>query len=153
VYAVVDSSTLISLSWAGGLDLLTPGHCPLDLVVPVEVHEETVDEGLARGYPDAAAIADAVSGATITPRVDASSVDHAVLLVAKEYGLLLTNDVALGRRAANIGVRWLRTADLVLLGVRTERVIERRATAVLYGLHNAGRLTTALFEDYLKELG
>ncbi|MGF1645625.1 MAG: hypothetical protein ACFCVF_01685 [Kineosporiaceae bacterium] len=153
MYAVVDSSTLISLAWSGGLDLITRDHCPLDLVIPAEVRRETVDEGLALGYPDAAAIADAISGAADLDPVDAPTVDQAVLITAKGYGLLLTNDVALGRRAANIGVRWLRTGDLVLLCVRTERVTERRATAVLFGLHDAGRLTSALFEDYLKELG
>ncbi|MGF1661042.1 MAG: hypothetical protein ACFCVG_00980 [Kineosporiaceae bacterium] len=152
MYAVVDSSTLISLAWSGGLDLISPPCCPVSLVVPAEVRHETVDEGLARGYPDAAAIADAISDAAMTEPVDARTTDQAVLVAAREHGLLLTNDVALGRRAANVGVRWLRTADLVLLGVRTGHVTERRAMAVMHGMHAAGRLTSELFEDYLKEL-
>jgi hypothetical protein len=151
----VDSSTLISLAWAGQLELL--GHAPIPLTVPHEVRQETVIEGLARGYPDAAAIEQVIK--TIpSPATESDSpaemhtVDHAVLEAGRLAGALLTNDLALGRRAANLGVQWLRTADLVVLCVRASTVSSDRGAAALKALRNAGRLTEDLLNAYLEDL-
>jgi predicted nucleic acid-binding protein len=156
VRIAVDSSTLISLAWAGQLELLR--HAPVTLVVPHEVYQETVTEGVARGYPDAAAIEQAIklthhpaAGARAS-KAELDTVDHAVLEAGRTHGALLTNDLALGRRAANLGVRWLRTADFVLLCVRTGKVDSGRGVAALKALRSAGRITDELLEAYLKEL-
>jgi predicted nucleic acid-binding protein len=150
VYAVVDSSTLISLAWAGQLQLLVDA--PLDLVVPAEVVQETVEEGLDHGYADAAAIGTAVKALATADPAGTRTVDEAVLKVGRRYGLLITNDLALGRRAANFSVRWLRTADLVVLCVRTGRITADRGGAAVRALRSAGRLTDELARTYLEEL-
>ncbi|MQB02191.1 MAG: hypothetical protein GEU78_18395 [Actinobacteria bacterium] len=148
--AVLDSSTLISLAWSGLLDMLR--RCPLDLVVPSEVRQETVVEGLARGHPDAAAIEVAVAPLESVAAHETSSVDEAVLHLGRTVGLVCTNDVALGRRAANLGIGWLRTADLVVLCVRSGRISPERGSASLQALRSTGRITENLLDDYLKEL-
>jgi predicted nucleic acid-binding protein len=150
VKAVVDSSVLISLAWAGLLDLLRDS--PLDLVVPTEVYGETVLQGLARGHADAAAIEDAVLPLASQVTGVTDNVDAAVLRLGVDAGLLLTNDLALGRRAANLGVGWLRTADLVVLCVRRGRIDRRQGRAGLRALHHAGRITGELLEVYDEEL-
>jgi predicted nucleic acid-binding protein len=156
VRIAVDSSTLISLAWAGQLELLR--HTPVDLVVPHEVHQETVTEGVARGYPDAAAIEQAIklihepAAATPASKAEMDTVDHAVLEAGRTHGALLTNDLALGRRAANLGVRWLRTADFVVLCVRIGTVDSDRGVAALKALRSAGRITDELLGAYLEEL-
>lgn len=148
--AVVDSSTLISLAWSGLLTLL--GDAPLELAVPDVVYRETVVEGVAHGHPDAAAIEAAVTGLpTMTVR-ETSTADQAVLDAAVKVGALLTNDVGLGRRAANLGVRWLRTADLVVLCVRTGRLGAQDGLGALDALYSAGRISEELLIDYRKEL-
>jgi predicted nucleic acid-binding protein len=152
----VDSSALISLAWAGQLELLS--HSPFPLVVPDAVRQETVVDGLARGYPDAAAI-EQVLKSTASADADAGgdlsgmdTVDQAVLEVGRQCGALVTNDLALGRRAANLGVQWLRTADFVLLGVRTGKISAGRGVAAVAALRSAGRITNELLHAYLEEL-
>jgi rRNA-processing protein FCF1 len=156
VRIAVDSSTLISLAWAGQLELL--GHSPIALMVPEEVRRETVLDGLAHGYPDAAAIEQAIKSipdvGTESARdaAEIHTVDYAVLEAGRAHGALATNDLALGRRAANLGVRWLRTADLVVLCVRADRVSADRGVAALRALRSAGRITDDLLHSYLEEL-
>lgn len=151
----MDSSTLISLAWAGQLELLS--HAPIPLIVPNEVWQETVTEGLARGHPDAAAIEQVIK--TIPSPIpepdrpaESYPVDHAVLEAGRLHGALATNDLALGRRAANLGVQWLRTADLVVLCIRTSTVSSDRGVAALRALRHAGRITEDLLNAYLEDL-
>jgi predicted nucleic acid-binding protein len=151
----VDSSTLISLAWSGQLELL--GHAPVPLVVPHEVRQETVAEGLARGHPDAAAIEQAIKtipglAAETDTHAAMHPVDHAVLEAGRLHGALVTNDLALGRRAANLGVQWLRTADFVVLCVRAGTLSSDRGVAALTALRSAGRITEDLLNAYLKDL-
>lgn len=153
VRIVVDSSTLISLAWAGQLPLL--GCAPVALVIPAEVRREVVDEGLARGYPDAAAIESTVkviADAGRSEELRDLPVDDAVLVRAREHGVLLTNDLALGRRALNTGVRWLRTADFIVLCVRSGGLDRLRGVAAVKALRAAGRITEELLDAYLEEL-
>lgn len=148
--AVVDSSTLISLAWAGILDLI--GISSIHLIVPSEVYEETVGQGRVRGHVDAAAIESAVASLESRAAGQAGSVDAKVLNLGREVGLLITNDVALGRRAANLGIGWLRTADLVVACARLNRIPAQRARAALQSLHDTGRITQELLEAYRREL-
>ena len=149
--AVLDSSTLISLAWAGVLELLEVA--PLTLVVPAEVIRETVLDGLDLGHADAAAIETATKGLTRAEPAGGRTADESVLRIGVRHGLVVTNDAALGRRAANLSVRWLRTADLVVLCVRTGRISPARGVAAIRALRSAGRLTDSLTRAYLEELG
>ncbi len=148
--AVLDSSTLISLAWAGQLGLLA--HAPVPMVVPDVVRAETVASGLASGHPDAAAIEAAIAPLAAVETEPAESVDQAVLAAAVRVGTLVSNDLALGRRAGNLGVRWLATADLLLLCVKTGTVSQDDGRMVLNALHAAGGLTSALLTSYLEEI-
>jgi hypothetical protein len=86
------------------------------------------------------------------PTKVARSADAAVLHLSRSVGTLITNDVALRRRAASLGAGWLRTADLVVLSVRAGRIESERGVAALQSLYSAGRITTDLLDAYRKEL-
>lgn len=146
----MDSSTLISLAWAGQLALLPK--VPIELLVPDVVRAEAVTAGLAAGHPDAAAIETAIGGLGSVSTGPGGSIDQAVLNAALAVGTLLCNDLALGRRAANLGVRWLRTADLLILCARMGTLSQDDGRAALGALHAAGRLTPALLTAYLEEI-
>ena len=150
VRAVVDTSTLVSLARAGQLTVLD--HVPASLVVLDVVVDEAVRDGRAHGHPDAAAIEAALAGRTITPAQAGPTVDGAVLHAATGAGMLLSNDLALGRRARNAGVRWLRTADLVILSHVTGGLDADQARAAVLALGDSGRLTADLTDAYLREL-
>lgn len=149
--AIVDSSSLISLARAGLLQLLA--HTVIRPVVLDAVRAEAVDAGQSGGHPDAAAIEAAIVGvSTKETDADLRSVDAMVLQAAREVGLLVANDLALGRRARNLGVRWLRTADLVLLLVATEALTDDDGRRAILALLDSGRITAELSDAYLEEL-
>lgn len=151
VQAVLDSSSAISLARAGLLGLID--RLPLDLVILDVVVGETVGEGLATGHADAAAIEAALE--TFPVRATAGehpSVDAAVLAEATTIGMLVCNDLALGRRARNLGVLWLRTADLVVAGREIGALGTPEARASIAALRDAGRITESLANAYLEEL-
>lgn len=149
--AVMDSSSLISLAKAGSLTLLR--HAPFDIVVLDVVRAETVDAGLAASQPDAAAIATAVSELPVrTTAARTGTVDAVVLDAAVFAGTLVANDLALGRRARNLGAGWLRTADLVVLLVRLERITASVGRRTIVALAESGRITGELAHDYLEDL-
>lgn len=147
--AAVDSSMLISLTWSGSLWLVDA--CPFRLHIPAPVYEEVVTAGIARGYADAASIEAAIKD---LPTVDARSAptnDAAVLEAGQRIGTLLCNDIALGRRATNLNVLWLRTADVVLLSVKSGAISAERGRGALRALHGSGRITHELLTAYLEE--
>lgn len=148
--AVVDTSTWISCARAGLLPLLD--RCGLDLITLDVVHEEAVAAGNAGGYADAMMIEAALQGRPRTPAPPAPTADAAVLQAAVLAGILVTNDLALGRRARNQGVAWLRTADLVVLGVRRKNLSRADGEVALLALRDAQRITSTLAADYLEEL-
>lgn len=140
----------MSLAHAGQLGLLD--RSKLDLVIVDAVVREAVTAGLAGGHMDAAAIETALAGRPVTATPPAETTDAAVLLAAIDAGVLLSNDLALGRRARNSGVLWLRTADLVVLAFRSNRFGAVQARDAIAALHHAGRLTGPMADAYLKEL-
>lgn len=149
--AVIDSSSWISLARSGLLPLVE--RLDVDPVLLDVVRDECVRRGLAGGHADAAALE------TVLSRFDAQEtrqpvpdVDTAVLTAARRLGVLVTNDLALGRRARNLGVSWLRTADLVVWGVRIEKLTTVEGRRAVDALRAAGRITTELAADYLEDL-
>lgn len=147
---VVDTSTLISLARAGLLGVLD--RSPLAIVLLDVVWQEAVVAGDAGGHADAAAIASALAGRERQPAPTAPTVDGAVLAAGRLDGFLATNDLALGRRARNVGVAWLRTADLVVLAARSGLSSSEEARNGIVALLAAGRITPQLANDYLEDL-
>lgn len=149
--AVVDSSSLISLARSGLLTILDD--VPIEPVLLDVVRRETVDEGLAAGYADAAAIESTWSGRDLQETAPGDrTVDAVVLAAASGCGILVANDQALGRRAKNLGIRWLRSADLVMLAHRSGAMSSGAAKAAVGALCDSGRITAELAESYLEEL-
>lgn len=148
VNAAVDASTLISLAWSGSLWLI--GISPIGLHIPAPVRDEVVVTGLSRGHADAAAIEASIKD---LPVIDVESpVDAAVLEAGRRAGAIVCNDIALGRRAANLQVMWLRTADLVVVTVKANAISAHQGQGVVEALHGAGRITDELLADYMEEL-
>lgn len=147
---VFDSSTLISLGRAGLLPVLA--QLPMDVVVLDVVWAEVVVGGRTGQHADAVAIAAALAGYPHQVAPPAGSVDDAVALAAAVDGALACNDMTLGRRARNLGARWLRTADLLVLLARSGRTTSAEAIAGIDALHGAGRITDDLRAEYLEVL-
>jgi hypothetical protein len=148
--AIIDSSSLISLAWSGQLTLLE--RVPLSVVVISSVYNESVTEGLSRGHADAAAIEHALRHAERTDDPAEGTVDEMVVAAARSVGTVIANDLVLGRRANNVGARWLRTADLVVLGRASGALDPASCRAAVVALQHAGRITGPLRDAYLEEL-
>lgn len=147
---VFDSSALISLARAGLLPLLA--RVPADVVVIDVVWDEVVQAGRAGQHPDAVAIADALGDRPPHIAPPARTVDDAVVLAAADDGVLACNDITLGRRARNLGARWLRTADLLVLLQRSGAATHAETLAGIESLYRAGRITDDLRREYLEVL-
>lgn len=148
--AVLDSSTLISLAWAGQLGVLA--QVPIEWVVIDAVYREAVTEGLAHGHADAAAIERAIAELERQQDPTGATVDARVLAAAAEVGALAANDLVLGRRAGNLGAHWLRTGDLVVLATTVRALGTVAGRQAITALHDAGRLTDELRDAYLGDL-
>lgn len=156
VEAVIDSSSLISLARAGQLELLRS--LPISVLVLDCVYVESVEDGRAHGHPDAAAIEHAVgattriAGAGSDATVHGATVDDLVVSAGARHGAVISNDQALGRRVKNLGGRWLRTADLVILAARSGQIEPMRAEGAIRALRATGRITDELCDAYIEEL-
>lgn len=151
--AVLDSSFLISLARAGLLDLMQ--RVPFDLVLLDVVKAEAITSGIASGHADAAAIETATGAlaARATGRSAGRPVDAVVVEAAAKVGLLVANDLALGRRARNLGAQWLRTADVVVLLADLGRIELPAARGAIVALRDAQRITTEMADTHLGRLG
>lgn len=147
---VIDSSSLISLARSGLLGLLD--HSPSEPVILDVVRAETVESGLGGGHVDAAAIQTSIARFPRRQGQSGELPDSVVLAAAREVGTLVANDLALGRRARNLGVSWLRTADLVVLLAGTGKIDRAEARRAVLALEQAGRLSPELAAEYLAEL-
>ena len=148
--AVFDTSSLISLAWAGQLSLLPA--LPVSPLVLVSVYDEAVTKARERGYADAVAIEEALRDVRRSPDPEGATVDEKVVSAAMAVGVVAANDQALGRRAVNRGARWLRTVDLVLLAHRTGRLGATDCRTAVAALHSAGRIGVSLRDEYLEAL-
>jgi hypothetical protein len=149
--AVVDSSSWISLARAGLLEVLRAA--AVEPVLLDVVHVEIVDEGRRGGHADAGALSAAVEGITPTPTGRGNApVDARVLEGAQAVGLLVANDLALGRRARSLGVAWIRTADLIVIAVQKGSISVADGAGALQALFASGRITQELAEAYEAQL-
>ncbi len=147
---VFDSSSLISLARAGLLQVLE--RMPFDIVLLDVVWDEVVVAGRAGQHADAVALAAVLDQYNRRQAPSAPSVDDAVLRAAADDGALACNDMTLGRRARNLGARWLRTADLLVLLHRSGRSSRLEAVAGVQALIDSGRITAELGNEYLEVL-
>lgn len=146
VKAVVDTSTLVSLSLSGLLPLLR--RAPLPLVILDVVYREAVTDGLHAGHADAAAIEAALSGVELGAATPAATVDLSIAAAAAVHGVVVTNDQTLGRRVASRGGTWWRTADLLVSLVHAGRLDRERFDTGLLALHGAGRISDRQLRRY-----
>ncbi len=147
---VVDSSTLISLARAGLLAVLP--RLPVELVILDVVWDEVVVAGRSGQHADAVAIEHALNTRPRRPTAVAGTVDEAVLVAALDDGTLACNDMTLGRRARNLGARWVRTADLLVLLARSGAGGEKEAAGGIEALFTAGRISQQMRDEYLETL-
>jgi hypothetical protein len=147
---VVDSSSLISLARSGLLHLLDRSLEQLQLLDVV--WDEAVTAGKAGQYADAFALETSLGTRSQHSSGPAPTVDQAVLQAAAADGTLLANDLTLGRRARNLGARWLRTADFIVLLRHTGACTLEEARSSVESLWSAGRITESLRNDYLEVL-
>lgn len=148
---VVDSSSLISLARSGLLDLIN--RLPERPLILDVVWGEVVVEGRAGQHADAIALQAALGRERRHTSPTSPTVDQAVLVAALKDGALLANDLTLGRRARNLGARWLRTADLVLLLQRAGRSTPEEARSGIESLWSAGRISGSLRDEYKAAIG
>lgn len=148
--AVVDSSSWISMARAGLLHLLDD--VSVEPVLPDVVFEEIVEEGRRGGHADAAALSARVAGVAVTSTTQSGPPDGRVLEAAQDVGLLVANDLALGRRARSLGIAWVRTADLVVLAVKQGEMSALGGVGALEALRSSGRITVELRDEYVELL-
>lgn len=148
--AVVDSSSWISLARAGLLDVLRSA--AVEPVLLDVVHAEIVGEGRRGGHADAVVLAGAVAAVPVTPTEPDDRVDTRVLNGARQIGVLIANDLALGRRARSLGVAWIRTADLVVLSVKQGSMSSADGVEGLRALEASGRISAELADTYREQL-
>jgi rRNA-processing protein FCF1 len=149
--AVIDSSSWISLARAGLLYVLRS--VPVEPILLDVVHAEIVGEGRRGGYADAAALTAAVAAIPVVPTQSRQGQgDSAVLNAAEAVGVLVANDLALGRRARSLGVAWIRTADLIILAVHTRSMSSSAGIEALTALEGCGRITREMADAYRDQL-
>ena len=117
------------------------------------VWTEVVVEGKAGQHPDAFVIDAALRTEPRDTAPDAPTIDQAVLQAAVADGVLLANDLTLGRRARSLGARWLRSADLLVLLSAAGRCTHEEARNGIESLWSAGRITDSLRDEYLERIG
>ena len=78
--------------------------------------------------------------------------DTRVLDGALGIGVLIANDLALGRRARSLGVTWVRTADLILLSVKKGSMSAAHGVEGLHALEASGRIASELADSYREQL-
>ncbi len=136
---VVDSSALITLAGADALSLF--GYWQGAIWTIPEVYSETVDAGIAKGYPDAGAIQQCFVENVIRikePRnserlTGLSLADSRVVLLAGEMNAscLLVNDHALLKRSEHHGIPARFTAEFVK-ELHEKQAISRRRMIRLF---------------------
>jgi hypothetical protein len=66
--------------------------------------------------------------------------------------VLIANDPALGRRARSLGVAWIRSADVIVLAVKSGSIPSAEGIDGLGALQETGRITRELADAYREHL-
>lgn len=155
-HLVIDSSALVTLAGAEALGLLALS--PHKALTVPEVYRETVEIGIAQGYPDALAIGRLFEEGVVTVRdprrkeklAGISRTDSLVLLLAGEVSaaVFLVNDQALLRKAEQLRVPAQFTAEFVQELCQAGRISCPRRDRLLEGFVANGRYS----EEFLGAL-
>jgi hypothetical protein len=93
-----------------------------------------------------------VSARPVERTAESPSADDRVLAAAADVGMLISSALAPGRRARNLGVAWLRTADVIVWMTGAGRISATAGAAAITALRDPGRLSGSLAESYLEDL-
>lgn len=130
------------------------------ILCPEEIYNECVEEGVAKGHPDAMMIKRLFDKNEINIKKieqpkkfkGLSGVDSRVLSLAiqEEAGYLLVNDTKLARRAEFEGFE-VRGSPDILLRMQNKKIINReKYTYLIRELHKKNRLSTKNMKKYLE---
>jgi predicted nucleic acid-binding protein len=163
---IIDTSTLISLARIAYLELIPM--LRTDISVPNEIYEEAVLKGEEKGFADATVIKDIIEKHRIKiMHVKAHSIavlrkkvnkvltkgDEAVLSLAiQEKAMeIVTNDDGLGKLAMVLGFDVKATPDLLMEGLKKNRLSIEDFEILIRGLVIEYRLSSAVAELYILE--
>ena len=164
--SVIDTSTLISLARIAYLELIPT--LRTDVSVPYEIYEEAVSEGEKKGFADAAVIRHFIENQRIrVARVKIPSKtalrrksnkiltkgDESVLSLAmqEKANEIMTNDDGLGKLALALGFDVKATPDLLMEGLKKNRLSIQDFEMFMRGLVIENRLSSAVAELYVLE--
>ena len=150
----MDSSALVTLASAEALGLLALS--PHKALTVPEVYRETVEIGIAQGYPDAVAIGRLFEQGVVTIQdsrrkeklAGISRTDSLVLLLAQEVSAaaVLVNDQALLRKAEQRGLAAQFSAEFVQELYQTGRISRRRRDRLFQDFVANGRYSEEFME-------
>jgi predicted nucleic acid-binding protein len=164
--SIIDTSTLISLARIAYLELIPM--LRTDVSIPDEIYEEAVLKGEEKGFADATVIKYIIEKHRIKiVHVKAHSInalrkkankvltkgDEAVLSLAiqEKAKEIVTDDDGLGKIAMALGFDVKATPDLLMEGLRKNRLSLEDFEIFIKGLVIANRLSSAVAELYILE--
>lgn len=158
---VIDSSTLISLGKIDSINLLKKVEA--EIICPEEVHEETVWEGIQRGYPDAITIKRLFDDQTIkTKKTKAlkekrglTETDSKILALAikEKAEYVFVDDIKLSRRVEYEKIKARTTPDLLTRMLDKGIIDKKTYKNLLKQLYAGSRLSKENMKQYLREVG
>jgi len=164
--SIIDTSTLISLARIAYLELIPM--LRTDVLIPDEIYEEAVLKGEEKGFADATVIKNFMEKHRIKiVRVKTHSItalrkrvnkiltkgDESVLSLAlQEKGEeIVTDDDGLGKLAMALGFDVKATPDLIMEGLKKNRLSIQDFEIFIRGLVIENRLSSAIAEFYILE--
>jgi predicted nucleic acid-binding protein len=164
--SIVDTSTLISLAKIAYLELIPT--LRKDVSVPYEIYEEAVLKGEEKGFADATVIKNSIEKHRIKMvHVKAHSItalrkkvnkvltkgDEAVLSLAiqEKAREIVTDDDGLGKLAMALGFDVRATPDLLMEGLKKNRLSIEDFEVFIRGLVIEYQLSSAVAELYILE--
>jgi predicted nucleic acid-binding protein len=164
--SVIDTSTLISFARIAYLELIST--LRKDVLIPYEIYEEAVLEGEKKGFADATVIKHFIEKHGI--RIARVKTDYKTALRKKSGKILtkgdesvlslglqekaneiVTNDDGLGKLAMALGFDVKATSDLLMEGLKKNRLAIQDFEVFIRGLVIENRLRSAVAELYVLE--
>ena len=164
--SIIDTSTLISLARIAYLELISM--LRTDVSIPDEIYEEAVLKGEKKGFADATVIKTFIENhrikivhvekhSIIALRKKVSKIlakgDESVLSLALQEKAkeIVTDDDGLGKLAMALGFDVKATPDLLIEGLKKNRLSIQDFEIFIRGLVIENRLSSAIAEFYILE--